>query len=88
MKEEYRAIGHSNNSIKFILDHDDEYIIDFGKWSEHYRVGFNTDWKTDLIFVDPPGGPFINIGYKTENVEVTNLFYEEGKGFKVKLKEI
>lgn len=85
MKEEYRLIGHDNKSTKFIKDHDDIYKIDFGKWEEHYRVGFETDWKVDPIYVDPPGGPFINVGYKTDNVEVIKLFYEDG--FKVQLKE-
>ena len=74
-----------NKSTKFIKDHDDIYKIDFGKWEEHYRVGFETDWKVDPIYVDPPGGPFINVGYKTDNVEVIKLFYEDG--FKVQLKE-
>ena len=84
MKEEYRLIGHGNKSTKFIKDHDDIYKIDFGR-KEHYRVGFETDWKVDPIYVDPPGGPFINVGYKTDNVEVIKLFYEDG--FKVQLKE-
>lgn len=88
MEKEYRLIGHDNRSTKFILDHDNEYIIDFGKSGNHYRVGFGKNWKIDPTFVDPPGGPFINVGYKTDNVEVIELFYEEGKGFKVKLKEI
>ena len=85
MKEEYRLIGHGNKSTKFIKDRDDIYKIDFGKWKEHYRVGYETDWKVDPIYVDPPGGPFINVGYKTDNVEVIKLFYEDG--FKVQLKE-
>lgn len=88
MEQEYKLIDHGNKSTKFVLDHDDEYVVDFGKWNGHYRVGFDTDWKVDPIYVDPPGGPFISVGYKTDNVEVTELFYEEGKGFKVKLKEV
>ena len=88
MEKEYRLIGHGNKSTKFVLDHDNEYVVDFGKWGAHYRVGFDTDWKVDPIYVDPPGGPFISVGYKTDNVEVTELFYEEEKGFKVKLKEV
>lgn len=43
MEKEYRLIGHGNKSTKFILDRDDEYIVDFGKWGEHYRVGFETN---------------------------------------------
>lgn len=86
MKKEYKLIGHGNNSTKFVLDHDDIYNIDFGKWGDHYRVGFDTDWKVDPIYVDPPGGPFINVGYKTDNVEVIKLFYDNG--FKVQLKQI
>ena len=88
MEQEYKLIGHGNKSTKFVLDHDNEYVVDFGKWGAHYRVGFDTDWKVDPIYVDPPVGPFISVGYKTDNVEVTELFYEEGKGFKVKLKEV
>ena len=89
MKDEYQLIGHANNSTKFVKDHDDIYKIDFGKWSEHYRIGFETDWKVDPIYVDPPGGPFINVGYKSDNIEVIKLFYDEDSGgFKVQLKEI
>lgn len=89
MKDEYRLIGHANNSTKFVKDHNDIYKIDFGKWGENYRVGFETDWKVDPIYVDPPGGPFINIGYKSDNIEVIKLFYDEDSGgFKVQLKEI
>lgn len=53
MEKEYRLIGHGNKSTKFVLDHDDEYIVDFEKWDEHYRVGFETNWKVDPIYVDP-----------------------------------
>lgn len=87
MKEEYKLIGHDNDQTKFVLEHDNVYYIDFGKWNDYYRVGFETDWKVDPIYVDPPGGPFIKVGYKTDNVEVTKLFYESDR-FKVELKEI
>lgn len=87
MKDEYRLIGHGNKSTKFIKDHDDIYNIYFGKWSDYYRIGYETDYKVDPIYVDPPGGPFIQVGYKTDNVEVIKLFYEDS-GFKVQLKEI
>lgn len=89
MKKEYRCIGHENASTKFVLDHDNVYTIDFGEWKDYYRVGYETNWKVDPIYVDPPGGPFMRVGYKTDNVEVTKLFYNQTKEvFQVELKEI
>ena len=32
MEQEYKLIGHGNKSTKFVLDHDNEYVVDFGKW--------------------------------------------------------
>ncbi|MBO7211843.1 MAG: hypothetical protein J6V44_12670 [Methanobrevibacter sp.] len=82
MKDLYNLKGHDGGlNAKFVKDHDDIYNIEV---EYNYRVGYKTDPKVDPEFVDPSGGPFISVGYKTANVEVVELFYDEG--YKVKLK--
>lgn len=84
MKDLYNLKGHDGCiNAKFIKEHDNVYNVNF---DFSYRVGYDTDPKVDPWFVDPSGGPFISVGYKTANVEVIKLFYDNG--YKVKLKLI
>lgn len=85
MKDVYNLIGHDGGlNAKFVKDSDDIYIIELD--GDYYRIGYDKD-RFHPNFIDPSGGPFISVGYKTSNIEVTKLFYENNQ-YKVQLKSI
>jgi hypothetical protein len=47
------------------------------------RIGSNEDGS--INFVDPPGGPFINIGYKINRDKAVSRIYRED-GIKIEVK--
>lgn len=53
---------------------------------DHIRVGRNNDNK--VVFIDPPGGPFITIGDILDEAgkEVKSIDAVEGKGFSITFK--
>jgi hypothetical protein len=47
------------------------------------RIGSNEDGS--INFVDPPGGPFINIGYKINRDKAVSRIYQDA-GIKIEVK--
>lgn len=85
MKDVYNLRGHDGGlNAKFVKEKDDVYNIELE--NEYCRIGYDTD-RFHPNFIDPSGGPFISVGYKTSNVEVIRLFYENNS-YKVQLKLI
>ena len=47
---------------------------------EHLRVGYFPDSKDDIYFIDPPGGPFLEIGKDIVPGEfITRFIWEDQK---------
>lgn len=53
-----------------------------------HRVVLSESSRDKIRAVDPPGGPFLCIGYIAGDKTVTNIELIEGKGFKVTLEDL
>lgn len=55
-----KLVSEDGKVWTFDVDKKHNYVL------EYIRVGYEDDRKT-IAFVDPSGGPFINVGYKLPN---------------------
>lgn len=49
------------------------------KIPDYTRFGFFTDFEGDICFVDPPGGPFLEVGKEITPGELISGIFEEDK---------
>lgn len=51
---------------------------------EYMRVGYSdSTFISDIVFIDPSGGPFIRVGDELDGKKVKSIEMVKGKGFKV-----
>lgn len=57
----------------------------------HIRVGTYKD-STDIVFIDPPGGPFMSVGSEVSIEGITKIIesirHIKGKGFAIKVYDL
>lgn len=53
---------------------------------EYYRIGYKNDFGGDIEFVDPSGGPFINVGCDIKGREVTSIISDKELGILIGFK--
>lgn len=52
---------------------------------DHIRVGFDKN-PDNIVFIDPPGGPFMSVGSKlmeADNAVIKSIRHIKGKGFAI-----
>lgn len=58
---------------------EDTYIL-HSELGEYVRYGTNED--NNIYFVDPPGGPYIDVGGKLKDVGIVkSIILQKGRGF-------
>ena len=66
-----------NDNYELIPIKDDLYKADFGKMSEWVRFG-GDGINGYYDYVDPPGGPFLHVGYKINNKTIESIKVDNG----------
>ncbi len=74
----FKLINRSGDAIWFIENRDNEYELIF-PFKYSFRIGYDVD-KT-IIFIDPSGGPMINLGDKEliKGEEIVGIYTENEK---------
>lgn len=68
-------ISSTDDTIDFVFKSDTQYM----------RV--SSDKNNKIIFIDPEGGPLIDIGFKVDNMEVIDIKQVPGQGFVLTMKK-
>lgn len=91
MKKEERKIKLSSRGVNNWLEPYEDNVYILKSELDHIRVGFDKN-PDDIVFIDPPGGPFmrvestIDIGGVAKTIE--SIFRVEGKGYAIKIHDL
>ena len=70
----------SRDCVNYLESIDDNIYVLHSNLGEHIRYGVNED--NSIYFVDPPGGPFMDIGGILPDVgKIESITFQKGRGF-------
>lgn len=74
MKKEIKLQSRGGVDNKLIHIEDNKYQL---QTPYNYRIGFEQDPEKDIIFIDPAGGPFMQVGTEIDG-RIIKMIYPKG----------